>query len=338
MIRYRIVYSATKQPVSNKVFSSPQDALTLVKEIKLITGIVEPMRIESFVKNIGQGRLLVTNRGVYSITMDNESKTRHRYSHSFPLAGLAWRKREIQRKSNSRAPWITKDWYRKSNVSAIHFPHICPFDTQFVRYTKSEEDGIKGIYTTTTVNRYMGRYFYNVDRENRLEAARVFYTLSHNKLYFGETPDEIEQVYRDGPSSCMSYCNSRYNGRGHPVRAYGAGDIKIAYVVDKNNIPVARTLVYNRKFTVIYNSTHPGGQALLYHLRVNGYVSDADALVGAKMLHIENVHGFDLPYMDHDIGVTIERCMHEDRSYLSVRTGSDANWFGTEEGIAYRKE
>src|ERR1700678_1719150 len=54
---------------------------------------------------------------------------------------------------------------------------------------------------------------------------------------FAHEPDDIEHVYLNGPTSCMSHPAQSYESKEHPVRVYGAGDLAIAYLPDADTGP-----------------------------------------------------------------------------------------------------
>lgn len=117
-------------------------------------------------------------------------------------------------------------------------------------------------------------------------------------VMFAATSDEIERVYLEGPTSCMSHELSEYDSHVHPVRAYGAGDLQVAYIERDDNI-TARALIWPEKNTYgrLYGDEVRLGEAL----QKLGYVYDGEGFRGARLLKIYNDEhdGWVVPYVDY---------------------------------------
>lgn len=183
---------------------------------------------------------------------------------------------------------------------------------------------------TTTIGKFLNTLWASYDEIDggatsawgRLtdEAIRVWSTAPKKQtaedVQFSSDPDVIERVYRAGPSSCMSHPVGDYATNGiHPVRAYGNGDLALAYVA-KAKDPTKysqRALVWpaKKRYGRVY-----GSGALEKWLQELGYTHGT--FDGAKMSKIE-IEGHDavvMPYVDyHDYVVESKR------GYLKLYTG-----------------
>lgn len=332
MLSYQIIYTDTNNPVTSELFCNPQEAQEQMKRIRERYSLHGAIKITSVVEEVEKrGVITITPCGNYSFIKNSDEEE---FCHSFPMAGSSWRKKEIRRPKNKRAPWITKDWFRETGESAVHFPHVSSTDQTQLAYTPSEKYGINGRQVRVSVERYFNKHFPDIKTKEVQGYIGEFFRLVYDTVYFAETPDEIERVYREGPSSCMSYTSDNYVSKNYPVRVYGAGDIAIAYVKNNDGKILARTLVRlkTKMFVGIYSSCYTASMALNSLLITQGYIKEAKALIGAKLMYVENNKLFDLPYLDGNLSVSIadqkdgEACLiikeHRDGQYWSNVSGS----------------
>lgn len=92
-------------------------------------------------------------------------------------------------------------------------------------------------------------------------------------LQFASTPEEIVEVYRAGPHSCIA----DFPPEVHPARVYGAGDLAVAWLGDGART-WARALVWPARR--VYGRVYP---ADVYHL-VDGYRNKREARAVAAAL------------------------------------------------------
>ena len=333
MISYQIIYTETNNPVTRQLFCNAQDAQEQMKRIREKYSLYGAIKVSSVVEEVEKRAMFkITDHGNYSFPKKSDKES---FCHSFPMAGLAWRKREIKRPKNKRAPWITEDWYRESDASAIHFPHVSSTDATQVAYTPSEEYGIRGRQVRLSVERYFNKHFPDTESKQVQEYIGEFFKLVYDRIYFAETPDEIERAYRDGPDSCMSYSTDSYVSKEYPVRVYGAGDIAVAYVKNEENKIAARTLVRleTKQHLGIYSKCYTASAALGSLLSFEDYTKDHDALIGAKLLFVPNEKTFDLPYLDGNLSVSIIREKDEE-AYLIIKNHDDGQYWSNVTGAA----
>ena len=211
----------------------------------------------------------------------------------------AWKVREGDRFRDgtyTRLPWHEAPWYLGAPAQDDHFAHVSKDRDGMVAFTLDATKGAADIQTRIKPGRYLTRYFSDVLSWREIEEfAQEFAGLhENNELLFAHTSDEIEQVYLDGPSSCMSKPARHYDSPIHPVRVYGAGDLAVAYIKSGDSIG-ARVLCWPAK--KLYSRIYGDDCRLRPLLDAAGY--DHGELYGARMLRIEADHGgFVVPYLD----------------------------------------
>lgn len=163
-----------------------------------------------------------------------------------------WKQRE-QAKFDSgeytHVPWVSDAWWGVvSHIHHHHYPHASYKEPGKLAYTESPEKGMDNIHTQIKPGRYLETYFGKYLKNNgysihelALQFARAF---EPRILRFAKTEDEVQFVYENGPSSCMSSHRYRHDhgwgfpDRGqwpkdiHACRMYIAGDLELAYIVD----------------------------------------------------------------------------------------------------------
>ena len=202
------------------------------------------------------------------------------------------------------------------------------------RYCGQMTKGQRGIYTSIKVGRYLTKFFGDILTEKEIadytewQISGVrdseYSNNSEYPLLFARTPDEIEDVYINGPSSCMSYEQDRYKScTRHPVVVYGAGDLAIAYIKSKKKKSkvLARALVWpdHKIYGRIYPNTgswredgfssqedsENASKALESKLRALKYKNisvNKKGFDGARLLKIPATlrNHYHMPYLDRD--------------------------------------
>lgn len=216
------------------------------------------------------------------------------------LASDAWKQRELGRFADGTyvaLPWA--DRLPSVTLTADHFAHISTEDGAKVAYTQDAAKGAGDIQTRVKPGRYLAQFYSDVfDAPTIARMAAEFDNQygEKNELLFASTADDIERVYTDGPSSCMSHSAGRYSSSVHPVRVYAAGDLQVAYL-ERNGSITARVLVWptNKVHSSIYGD-HTRLAALL---EVHGYTEGA--MTGARLLRIADRRDcFVMPYIDNE--------------------------------------
>jgi uncharacterized protein YeeX (DUF496 family) len=222
-----------------------------------------------------------------------------------PIKSDNWRQREQQRFTSGvyiRLPWCEESWWRGSIGEFEHFAHVSTDKPGMVAFTEDANKGAADRQTRVKPGVYLTRYFETVlSREDIQRRAREFAgQYEDNVLQFATTADEIEQVYVNGPRSCMAGAASDYDSPIHPVRVYAAGDLAIAYLTADGDI-TARALCWPAKkvYGRIYGDEYRLGAALT----AAEYKQQSSALYGAKLTRHEYDDNLVCPYIDGAMSV-----------------------------------
>jgi len=202
----------------------------------------------------------------------------------------------------------------------MHYPRVSEVDPSQVAFTPEEAWGEQDRQLRMKPGRYLQRYFGEVLEAHVIEQWALQYSVEHEVQTFNVamTPDEIEDVYLHGPSSCMSHLAGEYQSNEHPTRVYGAGDLGIAYLGPMGSA-TARCLVWPEKR--VYGRIY-GDEARMQAALVAAGYTRADTFDGARLLYIEQDDTFILPYLDSPTTcVDIER--RERKQYLILRDRGD---------------
>lgn len=288
----------------------------------------------------------------------------------YVAAMMTWRRREATTLDYSRLPvWNQESfWQRETGEGGVAYDHhvmVSEKDPTMLTYFQGETKACLGIRTPIKPGRYLTKFFPTLG-EKKIKALvewmvsgiYVDPTFEGSTLEFATTPDDIVKVYKDGPASCMSHETRDYSSGTHPVRAYGAGALAVAYFKAelpnrRTGMPVvaARALCWpeNKVFGRIYptpgNAYQDGftseqqltaARSLLENmLRKDGYQGlheTRDGFEGAALLRINcetQTNAVVMPYLDNNYGV------HEDEETgalsMSIRNathggGSTSGW------------
>lgn len=207
---------------------------------------------------------------------------------------------------------VAKDWRKAhSNLPPLpwgdalkpirdHFARVSSKDSSMVAYFASENSGKLDRLTNVHVNRYLVDFYPDLDVDVRRRLVWKFTGEPPvDVLLFAATADEIEDVYKDGPNSCMSHSTGFYASTEHPTRAYAGPDLQIAYVEGKYGGAVARTVVWPEK--KIYATIYGDREKLLPELKRIGYrLGTRPEWEGARLTLISDEGYFDEDETSHD--------------------------------------
>jgi hypothetical protein len=227
------------------------------------------------------------------------------------LNPLDWRMREFLRFVNGtyrHVPWVHEPW--AADLLAVHFPHVSTGDPESIAFTASPEKGAADRQTTMRPGRYLARFFGDVLTPQAIQTwAERWNTLySAECVHFATTPEDIVDVYENGPHSCM---------RGEScVSVYGAGDLAVAYLKSGDKV-TARALCFPARniFASVYGDSArltPALEALGYSYSRNGRDWE-----GARLLLEENNGGYTCPYIDVSTKVSVRG------NFLVMEQGGD---------------
>lgn len=148
------------------------------------------------------------------------------------------------------------------------------------------------------------------DEEVRLESTKLttLKVACNSGLKFTTTSDEVLDVYKRGPQSCMKGCDS--------VKVYATNDVAVAYIEDEDHKVLARTVVcINEDIGLHYVCCYGFSEPLEYLLEKNGYKKGD--LEGCRILKLEDSTGIKAPYLDGCTGV------NDEGDYLKIESYGD---------------
>jgi len=193
-----------------------------------------------------------------------------------------------------------------------HFAHLV-FETDkatgasvpMVAYYASPDHGEIRRTTKMKPGRYLTQFYPALDGETVREWATKLDKGAEIK--FAVSADDIEKVYLNGPSSCMSHPADDYDSCCHPVRVYGDSDLQLAFlsyqdVSDDGFRASARALVWpSRKvYGRIYGDTHRMTAAL----KAAGYTDGSLKGAAIQRIYDEDREQLVCPYIDGTLSVT----------------------------------
>ncbi len=232
----------------------------------------------------------------------------------------AWQTREQSKLESGEypaLPWADAPWWTGTrSVHGLHFAHVSTDDASKIAYTASEAHGAQDRQVRMKPGKYLKKYFSHVlsDPDIQKLAGEFASENESHELRLARTPDEIEHVYRSGPNSCMAHGADEFSTGGvHPTRAYGAGDLAIAYVQRGDTIG-ARVVCWPAK-RVHCGVVYGDGDRLTPALESAGYTRGS--LDGARLLRIvadECTNTFAAPWLDGDAST-----VDDDGAHLIIR-------------------
>lgn len=128
-----------------------------------------------------------------------------------------------------------------------HMLHLSPIDSNFIRFTPDEKSRERDLIVETTISKYLRKYHPSLtDGQLRTIAEMHKLHYSEEGIVFFSKPEEIENVYLHGPSSCMSKGGALYKTPVHPAQMYGdSPGVRIAALAAAEGTFSARTLIFD---------------------------------------------------------------------------------------------
>lgn len=217
---------------------------------------------------------------------------------------------EVMEKFETRAwlktPWENHYWFNSKLLKREHYSHISVEDKTKVAFISAATSD-KYTITRMRPGRYLTSFYSDIlaPVSIRNYAAEFVLASKDFELKFAHSPDDIENVYRNGPSSCMGGKTKSFKSDIHPCRVYGAGDLAVAYIENENKIS-ARAVVWPEK-KVYYEAYGDGGSfstAFQRKLENAGYTrGEIGCFTGARLLKIPHGDGYVAPYVDGHEGI-----------------------------------
>ncbi|TYO68555.1 hypothetical protein FXV83_00295 [Bradyrhizobium hipponense] len=129
-----------------------------------------------------------------------------------------------------------------------HFAHLDPDQHPgMICFTENDQLGIIDRVTALTPGRYITRFYETEEKMADDQRRKLIAAIDPSgELQFAWTPEEIERVYKEGPSSCMDGTH-HFNTPVWPTSVYGAGDLALAYQVNAKGRIQSRCLVWLEK-------------------------------------------------------------------------------------------
>lgn len=244
-----------------------------------------------------------------------------------------WEDREKETYGDkSKLCWHDEPWFSTVHTELKHYLEVT--DEGFVRYYMNLSDSRRNIKCgSTTIGRYLNTFAdqYKIDSA---EIARLSIRHSETfekenyKLHFTTDPDQIEEVYVNGPSSCMSIPmwhedidpddDDGYfeDIPEHPTRVYGnSPDLALAYLTNKQGEYSARTLVWPDK--KIYGRVYGDEDRITTRLKEQGYTQNHLEGARIKKVPVPHPEGREKPAY---LGPYVDYCpyVHEKGEFLII--------------------
>ncbi len=207
-----------------------------------------------------------------------------------------WRQREQQKRKGRNGcqplPWQWEPF--QCSLDTLHYAYLSAEKPGLIAYTPSEEYGCADRQLRVRPGRYLEQFAPQLSK-TQIDAycAMVKAVDDANVVQYATTPADVEKVYRNGPSSCMSHSTSQYVVSTHPTRVYGdSPDLKLAYLGELSEAR-SRVLVWPEKkvFSRVY-----GDSTIGFLLKREGY--ESGDLIGARIRVIRDGDAYVMPFID----------------------------------------
>ena len=236
-------------------------------------------------------------------------------------ANAVWLEREKTRMLDGTyqdVPWYNETWWIDGQSKNNHVAHVSVKTPHKIAYTPNYEYGAADRQISVSIGKYLRDFYSHTLRDmegknsgrKRADGSDLYLDAftyyqeqfvtqfgDSNTLHYATTADDMEQVYINGPASCMGGQDINWESDIHPARVYAAGDLHLAYTKDTEDKITSRALVWPDKKLVgrIY-----GDEGSLQHLlTLDDYkMANAHALEGARLAIIPYDRGHVMPFID----------------------------------------
>lgn len=214
-------------------------------------------------------------------------------------------------------------------LNYLHFAHVSTNNPKLVAFTETEEKGRRDIQTAMKAGKYIKRFYPGTPDEviayfSAMMGVQADDGKQESLIKFAKTPKEIENVYLNGPKSCMSGPPNSYASSIHPVRAYAGPDLAIGYVENSHGKPMSRCVVWpDRK---IHSRIYGDGGAWDALLRAQLQKAEYKYgdIVGARLTAIPDRDGYVCPHIDTKERGDAYLKLVEDEKYLKITWDDEA--------------
>jgi hypothetical protein len=200
--------------------------------------------------------------------------------------------------------FLGEDWFAPH--ADIHFPMLVERDeVAMVSFFENERKLESDRRTEMRVGRYVRRFNGGKLKDEDVEkiAAASDVKLRGNRVKITQDADEIEDVYVNGPNSCMSDDCYSYDTDGiHPSRVYAGPDLGIAYIGEATDASSRCVVWPERK---LHGRIYGDETRMAQMLQQLGY--ESGSMRGARVRLIQCDEGIVMPYVDGINGASIDR-------------------------------
>ena len=225
-----------------------------------------------------------------------------------------WREREKMRFENGTykpVPWSDEEWYQP--VANEHFCYLSLKEPGKIAYTENAQKGEADRQTIIGAGRYLTRYFKDQLDASEIERLACLVSVEADAcgLKVTQDADEIEEVYENGPRSCMAGSADDFSGPCHPARVYAGPDLGLAYTGAREKAS-GRAVVWPEKKR--YGRIYGDETRMRMLLEEAGY--SKGSFYGARIRRIDaGDNEFVMPYIDGFSTVD------DDGTYIVLRDG-----------------
>lgn len=197
-------------------------------------------------------------------------------------------------------PWRHHSWWKEHFLRHVeHFPTQSAKLPGLLSYYQTPGKRARDIRTPIKPGKYLKKFFGDVLSEEEIQTFAIEWHTwaTPPELHVTQDADEIEEVYSNGPSSCMAGSADAFEGSEHPARVYAGPDLAVAYIGDLDEAS-GRTVVWPEK--MIYGRLYGDYHRLEAALEAAGYRAGKDQeFHGARLRRIyEGGGSYTVPYVD----------------------------------------
>jgi len=209
-----------------------------------------------------------------------------------------WQGRERRRLFNGhyvRTPWYDEHWTKDLFGDDALFEHMCSKSPGLISYTENADKGEQDKQARAMApGRFLKKFYGDMLKDEEIErwVAKCASLSGQISLKVTADADTIEEVYVNGPRSCMS--GKHWHSGIHPARVYAGPDLAVAYLGDPEEGVSARCVVWPAKklYSTIY------GDVSRMQLALQGAGFTKGDMEGARVRRIQADYGFVMPYVD----------------------------------------
>jgi hypothetical protein len=258
----------------------------------------------------------------------------------------SWRKREEKKFYDGTyhpVPWDSQRWFRDSVYWENHFAHLSIENDVRIAYTPNQDMGLADRQKRVRPGAYLAEYFSRVISSDTIREIVAEFSITHEDIKMGlaRTAEDIVDVYKRGPRSCMDGSHNFSYLPVHPTAAYAGPDLAVAYLT-KDDADMRKKVcnhcfeneagcsnhpkcsprtdsVYSARCVVwperkIYNRPYGDVDRLVLALKKEGYKNGS--ITGARLSKIPHKHdghnAFVAPYIDGTMN------MKEEGNFLKI--------------------